>query len=145
MGWEMKRILLVNGPNLSMLGTREPEIYGRTTLKDIVDMVRAAARERGAELDDFQSEDEGALAHAIDAAKGVYDGLIINPAAYTHTSVALHDALLACEVPAIEVHISNIHTRESYRAHSITASACRGQICGLGPMGYVLALEALLK
>lgn len=140
----MKKILLLNGPNLAMLGTREPGIYGTTMLADIVGAVRSAAEAKGATLDDFQSEDEGALAHAIDAAKGVYDGIILNPAAYTHTSVALHDAILASGVPTVEVHISNVHRRESYRSVSLTASACVGQICGLGPKGYILALEALL-
>ena len=140
----MKRILLLNGPNLGMLGTREPGIYGTTTLADIVGAVRAAAEARGARLDEFQSEDEGALARMIDGAKGVYDGIILNPAAYTHTSVALHDAILASGVPTIEVHISNVHRRESYRSVSLTVSACVGQICGLGPKGYILALEALL-
>lgn len=140
----MKKILLLNGPNLGMLGLREPQIYGKTTLADIVSMVSDAARAKGAEIVAVQSEDEGLLARAITLARGVYDGIIINPAAYTHTSVAIHDAILASEVPAVEVHISNIHKREGYRHESLTASACVGQICGFGPKGYLLALDALL-
>lgn len=141
----MKRILLLNGPNLGLLGTREPAIYGTTTLADVVRSFSARAAALGAEAEHLQSEDEGALAAAIVAARGKFDGIVINPGAYTHTSVAIHDALLASEVPAVEVHISNIHKREGYRHESITASACVGQICGFGPLGYLLALEALLK
>jgi len=141
----MKRILLLNGPNLGLLGTREPEIYGRTTLADIVAAAKARAAELGAELDALQSDVEGELAAAIVRARGVYDGIVINPAAYTHTSVALHDAIKAAEVPTVEVHLSNVYAREGYRHESITAGACVGQICGFGPKGYLLALEALLK
>ena len=140
----MKKILLLNGPNLGMLGKREVKIYGTTTLADIVKAVTDAAAAKGAEVVALQSEDEGALAHAIDLARGVYDGIIINPAAYTHTSVAIHDAILASEVPTVEVHISNIHKREGYRHESLTASACVGQICGFGAKGYLLALDALV-
>ena len=140
----MKKILLLNGPNLGLLGTREVQIYGKTTLRDIENAVREAAKAKNADLTAIQSEDEGFLARTICLAKGVYDGIIINPAAYTHTSVAIHDALLASEIPAIEVHISNIHKREGYRHESLTASACVGQICGLGAKGYLLALDALL-
>ena len=139
----MKKILVVNGPNLCLLGTREPQIYGTTTLADIIAMVKSVAVEKGVEIDAVQSEIEGELAHAICMAKGRYDGIIINPAAYTHTSVALHDAILASEVPTVEVHISNVYAREGYRHNSITASACKGQICGFGPKGYLLALDAL--
>lgn len=138
-----KRILLLNGPNLALLGTREPEIYGRTTLADIVETVRAAAAVRGIELESFQSDVEGELVAAIGRARTAFDGIIINPAAFTHTSVALHDAIKACGVPTVEVHISNVYAREGYRHESLTASACVGQICGFGPKGYVLALDAL--
>ena len=138
-----KRILLLNGPNLALLGTREPQIYGTTTLADIVAAMRAAAEARGWTLDAFQSDVEGELAHAICQARGVYDGIIINPAAYTHTSVALHDAIKACEVPTVEVHLSNVYAREGYRHESLTAPSCAGQICGFGAKGYLLALEAL--
>ena len=139
----MKKILLLNGPNLALLGTREPEIYGRTTLADIVALVTAAAREKGIAVDAFQSDVEGELVAAIGRARGVYDGIILNPAAYTHTSVALHDAIKASGVPTVEVHLSNVYAREGYRHESLTAGVCAGQICGFGPTGYVLALEAL--
>ena len=138
-----KKILLLNGPNLALLGTREPQIYGTTTLADIVAATRAAAEARGWTLDAFQSDVEGELVRAICQARGVYDGIVINPAAYTHTSVALHDAIKACEVPTVEVHISNVYAREGYRHESLTAPSCVGQICGFGPKGYLLALEAL--
>ena len=139
----MKKILLMNGPNLALLGTREPEIYGRTTLADIVALVTAAACEKGIAVDAFQSDVEGELVAAIGRARGVYDGIILNPAAYTHTSVALHDAIKASGVPTVEVHLSNVYAREGYRHESLTAGVCAGQICGFGPTGYVLALEAL--
>lgn len=140
----MKKILLLNGPNLGMLGLREPQIYGTATLNDIVAAVSAAAKAKGAEIVAVQSEDEGLLARAITLARGVYDGIILNPAAYTHTSVAIHDAILASETPTVEVHLSNIHKREGYRHESLTASACVGQICGLGAKGYLLALDYLV-
>ena len=140
----MKRILVVNGPNLGLLGTREPEIYGTTTLADIVGAVKTAAEAKGVQADAFQSDVEGELVKALLAARGVYDGIILNPAAYTHTSVALHDAIKACGVPVVEVHLSNVYAREGYRHESLTAGACRGQICGFGPDGYLLALDALL-
>ena len=138
-----KKILLLNGPNLGLLGTREPEIYGRTTLADIVEMATARAKEKGWTLDAFQSDVEGELVHAIVKARGVYDGIVMNPAAFTHTSVALHDAIKASEVPTVEVHLSNVYAREGYRHESLTASSCIGQICGFGPKGYLLALDAL--
>ena len=141
----MKKILVLNGPNLALLGTREPEIYGRTTLADIVTLVTVAAREKGIAVDAFQSDMEGELVTAIGRARGVYDGIILNPAAYTHTSVALHDAIKACGVPTVEVHLSNVYAREGYRHESLTAGVCAGQICGFGPMGYLLALEALSR
>ncbi len=139
----MKKILLLNGPNLALLGTREPEIYGRTTLADIVAQVTEAARGKGIEVDSFQSDVEGELVSAIGRARGAYDGIILNPAAYTHTSVALHDAIKASGVPTVEVHLSNVYAREGYRHESLTAGVCAGQICGFGPTGYILALEAL--
>ena len=139
----MKKILLLNGPNLALLGTREPEIYGRTTLADIVALVKDAAKTKGLSMDAFQSDVEGDLVAAIGRARGVYDGIILNPAAYTHTSVALHDAIKACGVPTVEVHLSNVYAREGYRHESLTAGVCEGQICGFGPAGYLLALEAL--
>ncbi len=141
----MKKILLMNGPNLALLGTREPEIYGRTTLADIVALVTATAREKGIAVDAFQSDVEGELVAAIGRARGVYDGIILNPAAYTHTSVALHDAIKASGVPTVEVHLSNVYAREGYRHESLTAGVCAGQICGFGPTGYLLALDALAR
>lgn len=142
------RILLVNGPNLRLLGTRRPEIYGATTLADIEARAAAVAAELGVELDCFQSNSEGTL---VDKITGVldggvnYDGVVINPAAYTHTSVALRDALEAVERPAVEVHISNVHRREEFRHKSLTAPVCVGQIIGLGADGYEWALRALVK
>ena len=141
----MKKILVLNGPNLALLGTREPEIYGRTTLADIVALVTAAAQEKGISVDAFQSDVEGELVAAIGRARGVYDGIILNPTAYTHTSVALHDAIKASGVRTVEVHLSNVYAREGYRHESLTAGVCAGQICGFGPAGYVLALEALSR
>ena len=141
----MKKILLLNGPNLALLGTREPEIYGRTTLADIVEALKAAARDKGIAVDALQSDVEGELVASIGRARGVYDGIILNPAAYTHTSVALHDAIKASGVPTVEVHLSNVYAREGYRHESLTAGVCVGQICGFGPAGYVLALEALSR
>ena len=140
----MKKILLLNGPSLGLLGTREPAIYGRTTLAEIVAMVKDAAAARGAEVTAILSDVEGELAAAILGARGAYDGIILNPAAYTHESVALHDAIAASEVPTVEVHLSNVYAREGYRHESLTAPSCVGQICGFGPKGYLLALEALL-
>jgi 3-dehydroquinate dehydratase II len=140
-----KRILLLNGPNLDQLGRREPAVYGAATLGRIVESVRRRARGLGVEIDAFQSNDEGALVTRIGACRGRCDGIIFNPAAYTHTSVALRDALMACEVPCVEVHLSNIHAREEFRHRSLTAPATIGQIVGFGPAGYELALEALVR
>lgn len=138
-------ILLVNGPNLKLLGTREPGIYGNETLQDIVNRAIAHARAKGAEVTAFQSDDEGALVEAIGAARGAYAGIIINPAAYTHTSVAVRDAISACGLPVVEVHLSNTHKRESFRHASLTAPVCIGQIMGFGGYGYVAAVDALLN
>ena len=140
----MKKILLLNGPNLSLLGKRETEIYGTTTLQDIVDAVKEAAAKKGVDVVDIQSEEEGGLVKAICDAREWADGIIINPAAYTHTSVAIHDAIKGSGLKAIEVHISNVYAREGYRHESLTAGVCVGQICGLGVRGYLLALEALV-
>lgn len=138
------KLLLVNGPNLRLLGTREPGIYGSFTLADAERLARETAERLGAELDTFQSDIEGELVSRIGAARGVYDGIIINPAAYTHTSVALRDALAACEVPAVEVHISNTHRREAFRHLSYTAPVCVAQLMGFGLTGYALAVEGLI-
>ena len=139
------KILLVNGPNLKLLGTREPSIYGRETLEDIVRRAVAYAAREGVAVEAFQSDVEGELVAALGAARGAFDGIVINPAAYTHTSVALRDALAACGVPAVEVHLSNTHKRETFRHGSLTAPACVGQVMGFGGNGYVLALEGLLR
>ena len=142
----MKKILLINGPNLQLLGVREPEIYGHETLAQIVEDLRTRAAAQGVELADFQSNSEGAIADRIAAAlTDGTEGIIINPAAYTHTSVAIRDTLAAVRIPAVEVHLSNIHAREDFRARSLTAPVCRGVVAGFGAMGYRLALTALLE
>jgi len=138
------KILLLNGPNLDLLGRRDPGIYGRATLEEIVERLRARARELGVEIECLQSNSEGELVTSIGAAAGRFDGILINPAAYTHTSVALRDALEAAGVPAVEVHLSNIHAREEFRHKSLTAAKCVGQVCGFGPAGYLLGLEGLV-
>ncbi len=141
-----KNILLVNGPNLNMLGTREPEVYGSTTLADIEQAAAAQAHAAGAKLYCFQSNHEGALIDRIQAAKaeGV-DAIVINPGGFTHTSIALRDALAAVAIPFVEVHISNIHQREAFRHHSYLSGIAVGVICGLGTEGYRAALEFALK
>lgn len=139
------RILILNGPNLNLLGAREPGIYGTGTLQDIVSRVRSRAAELGAEIEDFQSNEEGALVTQIGSSSERYDGIILNPGGYTHTSVSVRDALQASRVPCVEVHLSNVYAREAFRHTSLTAAACIGQIAGLGGHGYVLALEALVE
>lgn len=138
------KILCLNGPNLNLLGTREPEKYGTTTLADIKKEVCEKGRELGVCVDFYQNNIEGELVNAIQAAKGKYDGIIFNPAAYTHTSVALRDALLAVQIPTVEIHLSNIHTREEFRHKSFTAPACIGQITGFGKNSYILGLFAIV-
>lgn len=141
----MARILVLNGPNLNLLGTREPEIYGRTNLCDIEHELRALAAQAGHDIDFFQSNAEHQLLERIHAAKDDQSAfLLINPGALTHTSVALRDALLAVGLPFIEVHISNIFAREAFRRHSYLSDVAVGVICGLGTQGYALALEAAM-
>jgi len=138
------KILCLNGPNLNMLGTREPEKYGTTTLSDIEKEIAENAKKLNVEVSFYQSNIEGELVTEIQKAKGVFDGIIINPAAYTHTSVALRDAILAVSIPSVEIHLSNIHTREEFRHHSYTAPVCIGQITGFGKYGYIMALYAIV-
>jgi len=139
------RILVIHGPNLNLLGRREPEIYGRTTLDEINGQLAALGEQLGLALDTFQSNHEGAIVDRIQQAAGVYDGLIINAAAFTHTSIAIRDALAMLKVPVIEVHLSNIHRREPFRHTSMTAGVVTGQILGLGAAGYALALRGLAE
>ena len=136
-------ILIINGPNLNMLGTRQPEVYGRETLADVETSCRAHATRLGMVVEFHQSNHEGELVTLIQQARGRCSGIIINAGAYTHTSVAILDALLAAEVATIEVHLSNIHQREDFRHHSYVSKAAKGMICGFGSHGYLLALDAL--
>jgi 3-dehydroquinate dehydratase-2 len=139
------RILLINGPTLNTLGTREPEIYGTLTLADIEQRVAARAKELGAEVRTFQSNHEGAIIDFIQQESAGADAIIINGGALTHYGLSLRDALAACGIPAIEVHISNIHAREPFRRRSVTGAVCKGVITGLGWRGYIFALEALVE
>lgn len=139
----MQRILILNGPNLNLLGTRQPEVYGRTTLSDIEAMCRAHGERIGVDVSFMQSNHEGALIDAIHEARGERDGLILNAGAYTHTSVALMDAISSAEIPAIELHLSNVHARESFRHTSYIAKVAVGVICGFGARGYTLAMDAM--
>jgi len=140
-----KKILILNGPNLNLLGTREPEIYGSQTLKDIESMCSKSALTLDLDIDFRQSNHEGILVDWIQEARVSFDAIIINPAAYTHTSVAILDALSAVEKPIIEVHLSNIHKREEFRHTSYVSKIATGVICGLGTDGYVLAMESLSR
>jgi 3-dehydroquinate dehydratase-2 len=139
------RILVLHGPNLNLLGTREPAVYGSTTLADINTALENLARELGVSIVCFQSNSEGTLIDRIHAAIGEFDGIVINPAAYTHTSVALRDALAAVAIPTVEVHLSNIHSREAFREQSYIASVAVGQICGFGKESYLLGLRAIFS
>jgi 3-dehydroquinate dehydratase II len=136
------KILFLNGPNLNLLGQREPEIYGHTTLADIEAKVRECAAQLKVEVDFRQSNEEGELVGWIQQAKGIFGAIVINAAAYTHTSVALRDAISAVGVPTIEIHLSNVHAREEFRHRSLIAPVCRGQIAGFGHKSYILGLEA---
>ncbi|WP_322892512.1 MULTISPECIES: type II 3-dehydroquinate dehydratase [unclassified Yoonia] len=138
-------ILILNGPNLNLLGTRQPEVYGPTTLKDIENLCMAKADALGVTLTFLQSNHEGVLIDTLHNARGVHDGVILNAGAYTHTSVALMDAVSSIMLPVVELHLSNIHARETFRHKSFIAPVAIGQICGFGAAGYPLAMEALVN
>lgn len=137
------KIIVIHGPNLNLLGVREPEVYGTTTLSDINETVSSLAGELEIDVEFFQSNHEGEIVDVIHRAGKEADGIIINPGALTHYSYSLHDALKAVKIPAVEVHISNIHAREAFRRNSVTAAAAAGIISGFGPNGYLLALMAV--
>ena len=139
------KILFLNGPNLNLLGQREPEVYGKATLADIEAKVRERAAKLGAEIGFRQSNLEGELVAWIQEAKGKFDVIVLNAAAYTHTSIALRDAIAATGVPTLEIHLSNVYAREEFRQKSLIAAVCRGQITGFGPHSYVLAVEAAVN
>jgi len=145
-GVNVKRILVLNGPNLNLLGTREPEVYGRTTLDDINELLRLRAKQAGVEAIDFlQSNYEGQLVEAIQNARGRYDFILLNAGALTHYSIALRDAIAAVPVPVIELHLSNIHRREEFRRTSVIAPVVMGQICGFGVDSYIAALDIAIR
>ena len=138
----MTSLLILNGPNLNLLGTRQPEVYGRTTLEDVRRLCEAEGARHGMAIAFAQSNHEGVLIDAIHGARGVHAGIVLNAGAYTHTSVALMDAISSAAVPLIEVHLSNIHAREAFRHKSYIAPVALGQICGFGVVGYALAIQA---
>lgn len=138
------RLLCIFGPNLNLLGEREQDIYGVLSFEKLLELLRSVARKQGVELEVFQSNHEGAIIDAIHGARGRYDGIIINPGAYAHYSIAIRDALKAVGIPTIEVHMSNVYAREEFRHYSVTAPVCWGQITGLGHLGYILAIEAFV-
>ena len=140
-----KKVLVIHGPNLNLLGTREPEIYGKTTLDEINSSLEELGNRLGLAVETFQSNHEGAIVDKIQQAVSVQKGLIINPAAYTHTSIAIRDALVMLDIPIIEIHISNIYKREPFRHQTLIGGVVTAQIKGFGAQGYTMALEALAK
>ncbi len=141
----MSKILVIHGPNLNLLGTREPEIYGKATLENINEQIKTLAAEKDITVEIKQSNHEGEIVDLIGKAKNTFDLLLINPAAYTHTSVAIRDAISAVGIPAIEVHLSNIYSREEFRHTSLIAPVCHGQVSGFGVHSYILGLQAALE
>lgn len=139
------KILIIHGPNLNLLGHREKEIYGEIGYVEINESLKKSARELDVELEIFQSNHEGALIDKLHDSIGKIDGIIINPGAFTHYSYALHDAIKGIRIPTLEVHLSNIHSREEFRKHSVTAAACIGQISGLGIQSYILGINAMVQ
>jgi len=139
------KVLVIHGPNLNMLGKREPEMYGHQTLDEINAGLKAKAGELGLQIETFQSNHEGDIVEKIQQAHGKFDGILINPAAYTHTSIAIRDSLSLLNIPVVEIHLSNIYQRESFRHTSMTAGIVRAQISGFGSHGYLLALEGLAR
>lgn len=141
----MSKILVLHGPNLDLLGNREPDVYGKVTLKEINSKLKALAKKRKTILKIIQSNHEGQIVDAIGKAKDKFDAILINPAAYTHTSVAIRDAIAACLVPTVEVHLSNIYSREEFRRISLIAPVAKGQVSGFGSFSYMLGLEAAIS
>ena len=139
------KILFLNGPNLNLLGEREPDTYGRQSLKEIEARVREKAKAAGAEIDFRQSNSEGQLVTWIQEARGVFDVIVLNAAAYTHTSIAIRDAIAAGKTPTIEIHLSNVHRREEFRSRSLIAPVCKGVIMGFGAESYILAVQAAIS
>lgn len=141
----MRSFLIINGPNLNLLGTREPSIYGAKTLDDIAEELREWSKVHSVKVTFFQHNHEGAIVDAIQGAKGIFDAIVINPGALTHYSIAMRDALIAIETPFVEVHLSNVYAREEFRHKSVISDVAVGKIVGLGSIGYRLAVEALLE
>jgi 3-dehydroquinate dehydratase-2 len=141
---EEKKILVIHGPNLNLLGIREKGIYGTETFDSINDRIRQEAEKLGVQVDIFQSNHEGEIIDKIHAAMGVYGGIVINPGAYTHYSIAIRDAIKAVSIPTVEIHLSNVHAREEFRAKSVIAPVCVGQISGFGGDSYILGLNAII-